>query len=272
MLDVRFVLVFVIRRWYIPAWIFQPHRNELVEKGSKITVFLAIIITIVSVGWSIYFHSLFQNEGKLKEKAENELKEVRAQLELIKGKSARLAKDLMEARKLERSLMEEKKSAAADLERAEQRIARLEGDLLKASDEIRTPTLEPERLAKINPGGGNIDDELEIIREEKRRLELVLQERTGAVTDSVDLGEVKVHTGKRFSGSILVVNRRYDFVVIDLGREHGMETDVVLILHRGSKFLGKVMVEKVYARMSAATLMLDWIQGEPQVGDGVKKF
>ncbi len=242
------------------------------EKGSKITVFLAIIICIVSVGWSIYFHSLFQEEGKLKEKAESELKDVRAQLDLIKETNARLARDLIEAKRLEEKFVEEKKNAAEDLERAEQRIVRLESDLAKAPAEIKTATRKPERLAKINPDKGDINDELERIREEKRRLELVLQERTGAAPDSVDVGEVKVHTGKRFSGNVLVVNKRYDFVVIDLGRDHGMETDVVLILHRRSEFLGKVMVEKVYARMSAATLMLDWIQGEPQAGDGVKKF
>jgi len=242
------------------------------EKGSKFTAFLAIIVCIVSLGGSIYFHSLFQKERKLSNRARSVLGEVQAQLKLIREKNARLARDLSEAKSLETRLVKEKKEAAEYLQEARQRIVRLEGNLAKTPKEVDAPAGSTKRLAKVNPGEQDIESELTKLREEKLKLEVELQKRTGSIPGSVDLGKVKVHTGKRFSGNVLVVNRRYEFVVIDLGKDHGMETEIVLILHRGRKFLGKVMVEKVYERMSAATMMLDWMQDEPKVGDGVKKF
>jgi cell shape-determining protein MreC len=242
------------------------------DKGSRLTAFFAVLIAIISMGWSLYFHHLFNEERKLKEQAIVDLGEARAELGLIKQKNAELARDLRLAKELEQQLVEEKKVAERSLEEANQRIVTLAADLEKTASDVEAASKVPERLTEVTADKKEIEEELEKVRNEKAKLEIELQKRTGTIPGAVDVGEVRVQTGKRFAGKVLVVNRRYDFVVIDLGKDHGMETGVVLILHRGRQFLGKVQVEKVYERMSAATLMADWMQDNPEVGDGVKKF
>jgi hypothetical protein len=118
----------------------------------------------------------------------------------------------------------------------------------------------------------DLGKELEEVRAEKRDLEEKYAALAGDKAEGVPLGEVKVATGLKLKGKVLVVNRRYNFVVVDLGARDGVETGMVLILHRDKKFIGKCQVAKVYNSMAAADLVLDWMQDEVRVNDGVRKF
>jgi hypothetical protein len=119
---------------------------------------------------------------------------------------------------------------------------------------------------------GDLERELEEVRAEKRELEIKHAALVGKQADGVPVGKVRVTTGLRLKGKVLVVNDRYSFVVLDLGARDGVEQGMVLILHRGRKFIGKCQVSKVYNRMAAADLVLDWMKDEVLVGDGARKF
>lgn len=114
--------------------------------------------------------------------------------------------------------------------------------------------------------------ELEELRAEKRELERKHAALLGENAGGVPIGEVKVSTGLRIKGKVLLVNDRYDFVVIDVGARDGIEKGMVLIVHRGKEFIGKCQVGKVYNDKSAADLVLDWMKDDVLVGDGVRKF
>jgi hypothetical protein len=116
--------------------------------------------------------------------------------------------------------------------------------------------------------------ELERELEEARTEKAELEKRHAALVSGggVPIGEVRVTTGLRLKGKVLVVNDRYRFVVIDLGARDGVEKGMVLIVHRDKKFIGKCQVGKVYNRMSAADLVTDWMKDDVVVGDGVRKF
>ncbi len=59
----------------------------------------------------------------------------------------------------------------------------------------------------------------------------------------------------RPEGKILVVNREFDFVVINLGEKDGLEMGTILTVSRDGQTLAKVEVEKIYANMSAAIIL-----------------
>jgi TolA-binding protein len=117
-------------------------------------------------------------------------------------------------------------------------------------------------------------EELERELEEARAEKAELEKRHAALVSGggVPIGEVRVTTGLTLKGKVLVVNERYAFVVIDLGAGDGIEKGMVLILHRGKKFVGKCQVGKVYNDKAAADLVLDWMKDDVRVGDGVRKF
>lgn len=125
---------------------------------------------------------------------------------------------------------------------------------------------------KLTATDEELRTELAAVRQEKRELEREIAERTGKIADSVDVGQVRITTGRRFSGKVLVVNQKHNFIVIDIGKNQGLEKGEVLIVHRGNKFIGKTQIIKVYDKMAAADLVMDWMQDEVRVNDGVKKF
>lgn len=72
------------------------------------------------------------------------------------------------------------------------------------------------------------------------------------------------------AGEIIVVNREYEFVVMNLGKNHGLSIGQEFQILRGNEILGRVKVEKVYDELSAATILPDSLQGKIREGDGVK--
>ena len=51
------------------------------------------------------------------------------------------------------------------------------------------------------------------------------------------------------------MNREYDFIVMDLGRNHGVSIGQECKISRGDEVLGTVKVEKVYDELSAAAIL-----------------
>ncbi|MDD4894028.1 MAG: hypothetical protein PHW54_01775 [Candidatus Omnitrophica bacterium] len=64
-------------------------------------------------------------------------------------------------------------------------------------------------------------------------------------------------------GKVLVVNKDYSFVVINLGNKDGVAVGNVFALYHGNKYLGDIKVEKVHDSMSAADF------GSPSMKDAV---
>ncbi len=58
----------------------------------------------------------------------------------------------------------------------------------------------------------------------------------------------------RDKGEVLVVNKKFDFVVVSLGENAGIRPGTNLEVHRNGKFLTRLEVEKVHASMSAAKI------------------
>ena len=52
-------------------------------------------------------------------------------------------------------------------------------------------------------------------------------------------------------GEVVVINRDYQFAVIDVGRTHGVTTGTVFEVSRGY-VLGRIQVQRVYDELSAA--------------------
>ncbi|MBI3324744.1 MAG: hypothetical protein HYZ92_05640 [Candidatus Omnitrophica bacterium] len=71
-------------------------------------------------------------------------------------------------------------------------------------------------------------------------------------------------------GQVIVVNREYDFVVINMGRNQGLEVGQEFRLVRGDRVVGRVKVEKLYDELSAASIMPESDRDAIREGDLVK--
>jgi cell shape-determining protein MreC len=64
-----------------------------------------------------------------------------------------------------------------------------------------------------------------------------------AVAERVQRRSLAAQTGVH--GTVLAVNQAYNFVVLNLGERHGVETDAEMLVMRGKTLIGKIRVSSV---------------------------
>lgn len=72
-------------------------------------------------------------------------------------------------------------------------------------------------------------------------------------------------------GSILLVNRQYNFAVVNLGSRHNLSLNDVLSIHRDGKEIAKARVEKLYEDYSAAYIIEERSEAPISEGDTVSQ-
>ncbi|MCG2704118.1 MAG: hypothetical protein L6366_07090 [Candidatus Omnitrophica bacterium] len=81
---------------------------------------------------------------------------------------------------------------------------------------------------------------------------------------------IKLGPPARLEGQVLVVNKEFAFVVINIGEKDGIQESQVLDVYRGQDLLGKVKVERIYDTMSSAVILPEATKQELKEGDIVK--
>ncbi|MDD5155698.1 MAG: hypothetical protein PHF11_04340 [Candidatus Omnitrophica bacterium] len=71
------------------------------------------------------------------------------------------------------------------------------------------------------------------------------------------------------TGKIIVVNKDYNFVVINLGASDGVSVGEVFSVSRKDKYIGDIKVEKVHDTMSAAGFVSADLKNKFSEGDRV---
>jgi len=80
---------------------------------------------------------------------------------------------------------------------------------------------------------------------------------------------VKTAVASGVEGKVLVVNKDYDFVVINLGSKDAVQIGNVFSIYHSNSYLGDVKIEKVHDSMAAAGFMSSDIKGKVSEGDKV---
>ena len=86
---------------------------------------------------------------------------------------------------------------------------------------------------------------------------------------SVPPGEDDVPLPPGLKGMVKVVDPKWEFVVLDIGANHGVLQNGVMMVHRDSKLVGKVKIVNVMGDRCVANVMPGWKLREIQEGDQV---
>lgn len=74
---------------------------------------------------------------------------------------------------------------------------------------------------------------------------------------------------KNMEGKILVVNKEYNFVVIDIGTKSGIAVDDIFSVYHANRYLGDIKIAKIHDSMSAADFLSDTLKDQISEGDRV---
>jgi len=170
--------------------------------------------------------SSLEQETKAKQEALYQVQQLKADLEQQKGLRADLETKLEQTQK-------DVEKAQAQLKEIESKKAQLEAQVQEAQTqsqtqaqgvELGTIVVEPKASSASGQATSSLSAE---------------QPKEKAVTSSLE-------------GKVLVVNKDYNFAVINLGSKDGVNAGDVFALYHNNKYIGDIKVEKIHESMSAA--------------------
>lgn len=261
----------------------------------RILVILLGVVAIVSMAGAGAAVFLQMQERDLRLAKERELSLVKTEKEeleqeLTEVKTAKdkaedaLAKAKTQVEEATAQLAEEKKSKetlAKSVEDRQKEIDRLGKDLEQFKTERQTFM---DQVAKLKTDQDKLQKQLADLEQAKSNLEQKLL--AASKQSTVELDKVVVTDGEGgttssgggpgavastggLQGKIIVVNREYDFIVMNLGKNQGLNVGQEFQVVRGQQVLGRVRVEKLYDELSAAAILPESNKDAIKEGDVV---
>lgn len=126
-------------------------------------------------------------------------------------------------------------------------------------DEIRA---QREELGKVIAARDVFSAENKVLARNNRVLDAELKKIKGSEEQ-----EIILPAGTK--GTVLAVDPKFDFVVLNIGGNQGMVQDAKLLVNRGGKLVAKVKITSVEPNRCIANVLADWKQDEVMEGDQV---
>lgn len=215
----------------------------------------------------------------------SELDELKGQVEALQEAKAQVEEELTQAR-TELSVSQEAVAKAVEaqetltrsVEGREREISRLKTDLEQASDAQKDLSAQlaqlqaerdeiKQRLLNLEQAKGDLESQLTALSSGGPTVEL---DKVRVTSEGEGAGPSVAVPGGVANGQIIVVNRDYDFVVMNLGKNQGLSIGQEFQILRGETVLGKVKVEKVYEELSAAAILPESDKSSIREGDVVR--
>lgn len=223
---------------------------------------LLVIVALsfaASAGVMIVLREREQNLRLIAEEALLKAREANRQLESTlasqKGKAAQLEREVFTLGRMNQLTL-------VRLKGLEKKMNRLQKELARERSEKQV--LAKERSA--------LNNALSLALSDKRSLNTQLNKMFAHAPEEVDLGQIVVAATPPLRGKILVVNDKFQFVVVNLGVEHELNAGTLLNVYRGDQFIGRVQVEQVRESVAACKILPEWTLKNIQEDDDVKEL
>jgi hypothetical protein len=233
-------------------------------KAVKFAIFSLFTLSFILVSFSV---SVFM--GKQSEEMRRGEAEARLSVQQVANKKLSVAYDQMgQAREdLAQKLVYEQKRVkkiVSSLNQEKADSSKLQKNLKTANKDLDSMRLDYQTLSQS----------LEILQQKLIDLgatdyEIDQAVKKGGRTE-IELPPVVVNANASQDAKILVVNRDYNFVVIDRGANEGIRLGDFLEIHRGGKVVARVQAEKIYDHFSACSIVEESKKIKVQVDDQVK--
>ncbi|MGO9584942.1 MAG: hypothetical protein ACLP2Y_01870 [Limisphaerales bacterium] len=125
-----------------------------------------------------------------------------------------------------------------------------------------------EQVGKLSRSLKEAQEAVEIVNEEKVVLQRTLT-RTQARLSIYEGTNTVITMRAGLHGKILVVDPKWDFVVLDIGQDQGVIDNGELLVSRAGKLVAKVIVRSIEKNRCIANVMPGWKLGEVIEGDEV---
>ena len=195
-----------------------------------------------------------------------------ADAKLAKANAEKAGKELSETK----TALE---TASNDATMQKTRADKLATDLNKASKERNEANQElarwqalgvqPEQVTKLQNDLRDANEARTALGEERK---IFIRSIAGLKTrlDRYEANAEQLVEMPGLKGSVLAVDAKWDFVLLDVGEDQGAKERGVVMVRHGDKLIGKARIVSVEKNRSIANLLPDWKQGDVAVAEGDK--
>lgn len=249
-------------------------------------ILVALIVISLSIAGILFY--LYQKEHASNIQLQDQIAELTTRQRSTEGKldetkktASELTLKLQEANSKVTSLTEELTQQKSVLTDTTNELDQVKSDL--AQQKTQRQDLE-NRLKSTQDEGKQIKEQIKLIQQQKSELEEKLK-NLEATSNGVELGKVIVNNegvvvdpkvkpktvnkaseaevkpqkvvknpvvASGLEGKIIIVNKEFNFAVIDLGSKDNVSVGDEFAVSRAGKYIGDLKVEKVHESMSAA--------------------
>ena len=192
-------------------------------------------------------------EALLKEREMN--RELEQELASQKGKSAAVERSLSTLERMNQLTL-------VRLKGLEKKMSRLQKEL--ARERAEKQTLAKERKV--------LNSALSVALSDKQSLNVQLNKMLASSPEEVDLGQIVVSTIPPLQGKVVVVNDKFQFVVVHLSSTEELSAGTLLNVYRGDLLVGRVQVEQVREGVAACKILPEWTLQTIEEDDVVKEL
>ncbi len=245
----------------------------------RISLIIAILAALAIGG--LNFVKVKEKITTLKDQRDTEMKaKVEAQSERDKTKAEldKTSKDLKQTKDTLELTTAERDKAVAEAATQLAKATELTEKLTKTTQErddaqanlqrYKVTGFEPERILAFGKQLKDLQDALEVATEEKRILSQKLT-KTAAELAIYKPDWTPPPLPANLKGKILVVDPRWEFVLVDLGENQGVVEDGEMLVNRNGKLIAKVRVHGVLKDRCYANVLPGWKLAELMEGDQV---
>lgn len=170
----------------------------------------------------------------------------------LTGTKSKLATETSRANGLQTQLTK----ATAEAKDAQQKLAAF--DVLGVT---------PDKVKEIRDSEKKLKEVNQVLEEEKKMLAGKLGRAEEKIKQYEGGADVEPILARSIRGKVIVVDPKWDFVVLNIGETQGVERNGVLLVSRDSKLVAKVKVTSVQADRCVANIVPGWKLGEVFEGD-----
>lgn len=268
------------------------------NRNIKIGLALLVVASVFFLSSTVAFFISGEKEKQKRMQLEEELKKIEEAKSVLEGEldevkvvnkdlESKLNSAREQAQKIAEELAREKEGRnilTAQLDEEKKRTDQLVADVMKEK-EARLELVQ--QLSKAEESYRELKTKLDLMIDAKETLEARLKDllaKKGVELESIEVGggyqgrgsaSTSVPAAEEGLGgasagrktNVLVVNKKFSFIVTNIGTSDGAEAGRELDVFRDGEMIARAKIEKIYDNMSAATLLPEWKDAAVKEGD-----
>lgn len=228
--------------------------------GVKFFIVLSFVFSLVAFVSSLFLFRQLQAERKAKTSMEAEQIQFRDKSKSMEEQTANFKKESEAFKKQIDELAEERDNLKKAIEDKQKQLSSIQGQLQKVTSELNEMKKKAQSVVNVasNATAAVAADSTKSV-----------SSMTAPQSIISNVQPVGASTSK--TPRVLTVNRKFNFVVVNLGMKDQMKVGDVLTVEKNGKFSGTIKIEKLYENFSAAAIENENSNSPIAEGDPVRK-